>query len=58
MSEMKQDMQTKLTEVDQLKTEVDRLTGLVRDEDKEAKLVEDFNYTLKDQIKDEEGKFI
>ena len=53
--EMKQSMQTKLTEVDQLKSEVDRLTNLVRHEERAAKHIEERNYDLKDYIEEEEG---
>ena len=55
MMEMKQSMQTKLTEVEQLKSEVDRLTNLVRHEEKAAKHIEQRNYDLKDYIEEEEG---
>ena len=55
MAEGKQDMQTKLTEVDQLKSEVERLSGLVRHEEKQAHAVQHFNQVLHDIIQDEQG---
>merc|ERR1712226_982086 len=54
MAEGKQDMQTKLTEVEQLKSEVERLGGLVRHEDKQAHAIEHFNFTLRDIIQQEQ----
>ncbi|XP_075264864.1 uncharacterized protein LOC142357030 [Convolutriloba macropyga] len=54
MAEGKQDMQTKLTEVDQLKSEVERLSGLVRHEEKQAHAVQHFNQVLHDIIQDEQ----
>ena len=56
MTENKQDMQTKLTEVDQLKTEVDRLGGQVRQEETQAEWVERFNEKLRELIEDEQGQ--